>query len=59
MFAAVRKDSATKEELIDFLKKVDRYENLDLDKQRMVARAKLALLRLIEKCLEGRLNLNI
>ena len=57
-FASIKREGATKEEIVDYLKQIQKYENVDLDAESDVAKQKLSLLRLVNRCLEGKLKNN-
>jgi hypothetical protein len=52
----MKKEDATIEEILQFIKKIDSIENVDLDYHRDLANKKLSLLRIGQKYLDGNDN---
>ena len=52
----MKSESATAEEIESFIKTIDEIENVNLDKERELAKQKLSLIRLGKRYLEGTIS---
>mmetsp|Transcript_11785 Transcript_11785/g.18076 ORF Transcript_11785/g.18076 Transcript_11785/m.18076 type:complete len:186 (-) Transcript_11785:715-1272(-) len=55
-FQEIKQEDASIERITEYVQEIDRLENIDLDRERRVAKDKLALLRLSKSYLDGKLN---
>jgi hypothetical protein len=56
-FAHIKSEDATLDEIRVYLKKVDQYENIDMDNERDLAQKKLSVMHIGQKFLDG-VNIN-
>lgn len=47
-FEYVKREECTMEEILEFIKRIDHYENVDLEYERLLAQKKLAIMRVLD-----------
>lgn len=47
-FEYVKREECTMEEILEFIKRIDHYENIDLEYQRILAQKKLSIMRVLD-----------